>query len=185
MTMKRTVLAGSLLFLGISQFLFFLRVAESVYPGYSVANNYISDLGVGVAAPIFNTSVSFLGLCIIATSYLSSSIFQDKVFRILIAITGIGAFGVGLFPENVPVLHFVFSFITFFFAGLAAVYGFRALSGVMAVISLVSGVVCLAALVLFGSGNYLGLGHGGMERLIVYPVLSWGLMLSGYLLARS
>lgn len=181
----KAVVAGGLLFLGITQFLFFLRVAESVYPGYSVANNYISDLGVGVAAPIFNTSVSFLGLCIVAASYLSSNVFQSRVFRALIAVTGVGAFGVGLFPENVPVLHTVFSAITFLFAGLSAVYGLRVLSRLMGLISVVCGVVCLVALALFGSGNYLGLGHGGMERLIVYPVLCWGLMLSGYLLSRS
>ncbi|MEM0440791.1 MAG: DUF998 domain-containing protein [Candidatus Caldarchaeum sp.] len=183
--MKKNLVAGVLLFVGISQFMFFLRVAESIYPGYSVANNYISDLGVGVAAPVFNTSVSFLGLCIVAAAYFGYATFNSKVFAALIAITGVGAFGVGLFPENVPVLHTVFSFITFFFAGIAAIYGVRVLSRLMGIISVVSGVVCLAALVLFGSGNYLGLGHGGMERLIVYPVLSWGLMLSGYLLSKG
>lgn len=185
MSMKKNVLAGYLLFLGISQFLFFLRVAESIYPGYSVANNYISDLGVGNTAPLFNTSVSFLGVCVVAAAYLSSAVFESKIFRVLIAVTGVGAFGVGLFPENVPVLHTFFSFITFFFAGVAAVYGSRVFPRLIAVISAVSGVISLAALFLFGSGNYLGLGHGGMERLIVYPVLCWGLMLSGYLLARS
>lgn len=183
--MKRNLIAGSLLFVGISQFLFFLRVAESIYPGYSVANNYISDLGVGVAAPVFNTSVSFLGLCIVAAAYFGLPTFNSKVFAALIAVTGIGAFGVGLFPENVPVLHTVFSFITFFFAGIAAIYGVRVLSRIMGVISVVSGVVGLVALFLFATGNYLGLGHGGMERLIVYPVLSWGLMLSGYLFAKG
>src|SRR5579875_2759701 len=37
--------AGLLLFIGILQFLFSLMAAEFLYPGYSVSQNYISDLG--------------------------------------------------------------------------------------------------------------------------------------------
>ncbi|BAJ51536.1 conserved hypothetical protein [Candidatus Caldarchaeum subterraneum] len=183
--MRRSSLAGAVLFIGVAQFLFFLRVAESIYPGYSVSGNYISDLGVGVAAPVFNTSVSFLGVCVIAAAYLSLAVVGSRVFAALVAAAGVGAFGVGLFPENVPVLHTVFSFITFFFAGLAAVYGLRVFNRLMGVFSMVCGLTALAALALFASGNYLGLGHGGMERLIVYPVLSWGLLLSGYFIAKA
>ncbi|MEM0349617.1 MAG: DUF998 domain-containing protein [Candidatus Caldarchaeum sp.] len=183
--MRRASFAGAVLFTGVAQFLFFLRVAESIYPGYSVSGNYISDLGVGVAAPVFNTSVAFLGLCVIAAAYLSLDVVGSRVFAALVAVAGIGALGVGLFPENIPVLHTVFSFITFFFAGLAAVYGLRVFNRLMGVISLVCGLTALAALVLFASGNYIGLGHGGMERLIVYPVLSWGLLLSGYFVAKA
>jgi len=177
--------AGVLLFVAISQFMFFLRVSEAVYPGYSVSGNYISDLGVGVAAPIFNPSVVFLGVCIVLAAYLGSEVFGSSVFRVLVGLAGFGAAGVGIFPENVPVLHTVMSFITFFFAGVAAIYGIRVFDRPVGVLSLASGVVSLAALTLFATGNYLGLGHGGMERLIVYPVLSWGLLLSGLLLQHQ
>jgi hypothetical membrane protein len=53
------------------------------------------------------------------------------------------------------------------------------------VLSLISGLTSLTALALFATNNYLGLGHGGMERLIVYPVLSWGLLIAGYLLTAG
>ncbi|MEM1946721.1 MAG: DUF998 domain-containing protein [Candidatus Caldarchaeum sp.] len=182
--MKKPVAAGALLFIAITQFLMALRVAESVYPGYSVSGNYISDLGVGVAAPIFNTSIIILGLCVVVAAYLVAEVFQSKLFRLFIALAGFGAAGVGTFPENVPVLHTIMSLITFLFAGIAAVYGVRVFDRLVGFLSAIAGVVSLAALAFFVSGNYLGLGHGGMERLIVYPVLSWGLMLSGYLLSK-
>src|SRR5947199_267685 len=47
------------------------------------------------------------------------------------------------------------------------------------------GVRSLAALGLFISNNFLGLGNGGMERMIVYPVLTWGIGFGGYLLGMS
>ncbi|MEM4281750.1 MAG: DUF998 domain-containing protein [Candidatus Caldarchaeum sp.] len=182
--MKKPVAAGALLFIAITQFLMALRVAESVYPGYSVSGNYISDLGVGAAAPIFNSSIVFLGLCVVLSSYLGAEVFKSRLFRIFVALAGVGAAGVGIFPENVPVLHTVMSLITFLFAGVAALYGLRVFDRLVGLLSAVAGLVSLAALALFISGNYMGLGHGGMERLIVYPVLSWGLMLSGYLLSK-
>ena len=54
--------------------------------------------------------------------------------------------------------------------------GFRAYT-------LLSGVVGLVALVLFATKTYAGLGVGGMERLIVAPVILWSLVV-GIHLAR-
>ncbi len=183
--MNRSIACGALLFIGCTQFLTFLIVAESIYPGYSVSGNYISDLGVGVAAPVFNSSVILIGILVVLAAYLGSEAFKSRVFRAFLALAGVGAVGVGLFPSNVPILHTLMSSITFVFAGLSAVYGFRVFKKWVGVFSLAAGVTSLAALILFASGNYLGLGPGGMERLIVYPVLSWGLMISGVLLSKS
>jgi hypothetical protein len=41
----------------------------------------------------------------------------------------------------------------------------------------------LVATVLYGSHVYLGLGAGGMERMVVYPVLLWSIGFGGYLMA--
>ena len=54
-------LAGTLIFVGTAQFILFATVAEALYPDYSISNNYISDLGVGPSAPLFNSSVLVLG----------------------------------------------------------------------------------------------------------------------------
>lgn len=54
--------AGALLFIAASQFVFGLVVAEALYPGYSISLNYVSDLGVGPSSSmIFNTSVFLMG----------------------------------------------------------------------------------------------------------------------------
>jgi hypothetical membrane protein len=35
------------------------------------------------------------------------------------------------------------------------------------------------------SGHDLGLGVGGMERMVVYPIVIWLIMLGGYLMATD
>jgi hypothetical protein len=45
------------------------------------------------------------------------------------------------------------------------------------------GLATLVAMVLFASNTYLGLGAGGMERMIVYPVLLWSIGLGGHMMA--
>jgi hypothetical protein len=40
------------------------------------------------------------------------------------------------------------------------------------------------ALVLGALGFDLGLGAGGMERMIIYPIIIWGLAFGGYLMAQ-
>jgi len=67
----RTV-AGLLIFVAAAQFFVGMLVAESVYPGYSISANYISDLGATCtdtgcviyqpAATVFNSSVILLGV---------------------------------------------------------------------------------------------------------------------------
>ena len=52
-------------------------------------------------------------------------------------------------------------------------------------ISVILGLITLGALVLFVGKVYLGLGVGGMERMIVYPILVWGAGFGGYLIAYS
>jgi hypothetical protein len=45
------------------------------------------------------------------------------------------------------------------------------------------GLMALGALGIFASGIDLGLGLGGMERMIVYPILMWGAGFGGHLIA--
>jgi hypothetical protein len=51
--------------------------------------------------------------------------------------------------------------------------------------SVILGVVMLLALVLFASGTFLGLGKGGMERMIAYPALLWAIGFGGHLISYS
>jgi len=164
-----------LLFIGGVQFVLGIIIAEALYPDYSTSENYISDLGVGPSSVIFNSSVFLLGVLATGGAYFIQRAFNLRIFSILTAITGIGAMGVGLFPEDAGVMHVIFSLITFLFAGLSAIMSYKLQKPPLSYLSIILGAMSLLALVLFGSGIYLGLGKGGMERMIAYPALLWAI----------
>lgn len=164
-------LASILIFIGATQFLIFMKIAEFIYPEYSVSYNYISDLGVGSTAIVFNSSIIVLGLLGIIGSLLLYKI--EKIFSLLLLLASLGALGVGLFPETTGILHTISALITFLFGGLAAIYSSRISKGMFKYIWIILGIFSLIALGLYIPKYYLGLGRGGMERLIVYPVLIW------------
>ena len=177
--------AGALLFVGSVQFLLGLIIAESLYPDYSVSENYISDLGVGSSALIFNSSVFLLGVTVVAGVYFIQNAFDFRLLSVLLTLTGIGAMGVGLFPETAGAIHGVDSLITFLFGGLSAITSYKLLKPPLSYSAVLLGALSLVALALFGSGVYLGLGLGGMERMIAYPPLLWAVGFSGHLMSYS
>jgi hypothetical membrane protein len=188
--------AGVLLFVGGAQFTVFLTVAEAVFPNYSVSTNYISDLGVWSkpSAAIFNPSVFFFGLLLLASGYYLQKEFRKRGFSSIVALAGLGALGVGIFPEDtflvngVPAIHGLFALFAFLFGGLAAIASYKVTKAPFRYFSVILGVAALLALGLFGSTqsyDYVGLGVGGMERMIVYPTLVWAVCLGGYLMADS
>lgn len=185
--------AGALVFVGGTQFVLGMLVAEALYPGYSISQNYISDLGAGPSAAIFNSSVFLLGLMVVAGSYFVQRFFRNRLVTGLLVLAGVGAMGVGIFPENYPVMHEIVSDVAFIFGGLAPIAAYRLLRKPFNYFSAVLGLVSLCAMVLlsaqytFGLGEqyFLGLGPGGMERMIMYPILLWEMGLGGYLVAST
>src|SRR5947208_2374769 len=73
----------------------------------------------------------------------------------------------------------------FLFSALSAILAFRVLRPPLSYLSVLLGVGSLLALGLYVSKNYFDLGNGGMERMIVYPVLAWGIGFGGYLLGMA
>jgi hypothetical membrane protein len=190
-------IAGTILFVGALQFVFGLNVAEDLYPGYSVSMNYISDLGancdvtcniVQPSSTIFNSSVFLLGVLVLVATFFIFRAFRTKLLSALLVLAGIGAMGVGVFSETSLTLHWIFSLIAFLFAGLSAIASYKIEKTPKNCLSLVLGILSLVSLFLFvsgeflGLGNFLGLGPGGMERLIVYPVMLWAIGLGSYLM---
>jgi hypothetical membrane protein len=100
-------------------------------------------------------------------------------------MTGLGAAGVGVFPETAGVIHQIVSLITFVFAGLSAIASYRVQKAPSSYFSILLGVMTLVALALYVSNVFLGLGPGGMERMIVYPALIWAVGFSASLTASS
>lgn len=185
MTYDTKKTAGALLFFASVQFLLFLVITEASYPDYSVSKNYISDLGVGSTALLFNTSIFVLGLFIIAGAYFVDKTFTFRPFSILLILAGIGAMGVGIFPEDTGIVHGIFALIAFLFGALSAIVSYKVENPPYSYFSVLLGITALVALVLFMSGTYLGLGAGGMERMIAHPVLLWGVGLGGSLIGSG
>jgi len=182
--------AGTYLFVGVAQFVVGMMIAEAVYPDYSISGNFISDLGVGPAAPIFNASVALLGVFVLAAAYFLRKSFLPRtawgmIVTVFFLLAGAGAMGVGIFTEEAGAIHTVVSLVTFLFGALAAIATFTLVDPPLRYLSLLLGVVSLAALVLYGAGEYAGLGKGGMERMVAYPILLWGMGFGGYLMAAS
>lgn len=185
MRADRRTWAGLLLFVGTVQFLLAMLVAEGMRPDYSISTNTISDLGVESTALLFNTSIVILGLLILAAAYLYHGTHSRLWVTIPFLLAGIGPIGVGLFPETTGTPHAVFAFIAFFFGGLLAILTGLQTRPPFRFLSILLGIVGLAALVLFATNTNLGIGEGGMERMIADPVLFWGIAFGAYLMAGN
>ncbi|HUK79834.1 MAG TPA: DUF998 domain-containing protein [Nitrososphaerales archaeon] len=188
--------AGVAIFVGGVQFSIFLILAEIYYPGYNVSTNYVSDLGATCPSSgacvineptsmIFNVSIALLGLLILLGAYFLQRAFRLTPATVMVALSGIGALGVGLFPETTGIVHSIFSLIVFLFAGLAALTTARFQKKPMFYFSIILGVFTLVALLLYVGDAYLGLGPGGMERMIVYPPLVWSIGFGGHMMATE
>ncbi len=191
MSISNQKTAGIILFIGSVGFLLAENVAEFLYPDYSVSQNYISDLGatcnatcriVQPTSTIFNSSVFLVGVAIVLGSYFLYRTFGRLIFSGLLILSGIGAIGVGIFPETFPVEHGIFSLVVFLFGGLAAIAAYNLPSKPFNYFSVALGILTVIALVFYVPGIYLGLGAGGMERLVAYPVLFWGIGLGAYMM---
>jgi hypothetical membrane protein len=175
--------AGMLFFIAATQFVLGLIVAEALYPGYSISNNYISDLGVGPSSMVFNVSIFILGLLSLIGTYFFQRAFNLKSITILLTITAIAAMGVGIFTENSGTMHMFTSFFVFLFGGLSAIFSSRLMKHPFSIIGILLGLMSLLALILYIGNFYFGLGVGGMERMIVYPILIWMIGFGGFLIA--
>lgn len=171
MQSKGRAAGGFLIFGGSGLFLLGMIIAEARYPGYSISQNVISDLGVGPTALIFNSSAVLFGLATVAAVFLIRRSFWSRLLLILLCLSGIGALGVGLFPKSTGHIHDAFAATAFVFGSLASVYSSRVLLTPFRYLSAYLGAFSLVAAMLYISGDYLGLGRGGMERMIVYPMI--------------
>jgi len=201
MCYARRKVTGILFFGAVTQFVLSIIIAEALYPGYSVSNNYISDLGVGPSAIVFNSSVFLLGLLLLTGTYLQRQNSSFKTLNILLLLMAVGSMGVGIFTKDYTLAHGAVSSAAFFFAGLSAIASSKVLTKPFSHISIVLGAMTLTALILFSAGIiasgsltstnaynssfYLGLGPGGMERMILYPSLMWLAAFAGHLLAEQ
>jgi hypothetical membrane protein len=186
------VIAGMLLFLLAVQFMTALMVGAAIAPGYSINQNAISDLGViDATAWLFNSSLFIAGLInIIGGYFLFRSGARAWIFAIFV-LAGIGAMGAAVFTLDIPGIHGLFALLAFLFFNIQAIASAALIRGPLRAISIIAGAIGLVFLVThaisdFGIMNLYGpIGHGGSERMIVYPALLWLIAFGGYLMTPS
>lgn len=193
------VYASSIQFFAVQVF-----VAMGWAPPYSLSRDTISDLGNTacgafnarfVCSPLhglMNASFIVLGVAMTAGSLLISR--QSAKSRATnlgfsaMAISGIGVIIVGMYPENsVPAFHGLGAAIAFTIGNAALIIMAAAplLPVALRVYSCLSGMLAILALAIYSSGHYLGLGEGGIERVVAYPQAVWLVVIGLFLLVRS
>jgi len=179
---------GLWLLAGGLEMLFLVHLAEFLYPGYSVSENYISDLGVAATASrwVFTAAIILFGSMALVSAALLRQRSKKSLLWPFLGLSGIGAIGVGVFNENyIPEVHALFALMAFLFGNLAAVYSYKMVRPPLSFLFVLLGIIGLSALVLLVGSTYLGLGAGGMERMIFYPAMFWALGFGAYMVAEE
>lgn len=178
-------------------------VASAWSRPFSLMADYISDLGntacgaypAGsqhiVCSPwhvAMNISFIVLGITMTLGARFTRDAFPPGWVRnlaiALFTMAGAGVFMVGIYPENTDNarhvmgagLNFVAGNIAMIVYGLALAQRPSQHRGLVA-FSVISGTVGMLATVLLISGQFMGLGVGGMERVAAYPMTVWQIVL--------
>jgi len=196
---NNTIKIGGLLYVvAVFQFFVFELVAETLYPGYSVASNYVSDLGATCVNPpsnlscvvhqptaaIFDATVSLMGLLLLAGACFVYHGTRKKPYLITSAVADLAILLIGVFPENTGSAHAVVSEVSFVFTGISLVLAWTIVKG--RIISYL--MVAFGAMTLFFTLTDVparDVGVGGQERLLVLSALVGLLTLGGYLTGRD
>lgn len=184
--MNNQRIAGILIFAGVFSFSTAILIGEALRPAYSLNLDSISSLGVGSNGSIFYYSILFMGALVVISAAMLLAGNKKEPWHFTLALVGIGAIGVGIFPYlvNYP-FHSDFAFLAFVFGGVTAVLFVTQRGTPLRVISPIVGIIIIVSIFLFATGRYYGLGLGGMERMIVYPTLFWALAISGHLMNQN
>ena len=181
-----------------------LFVALQWRPPYNLSRDTISDLGNTacgtwngryVCSPLhnlMNASFVVLGITMALGSVLVSRYFANdrtsKAGFAAMTISGLAVIMVGFFPENsVSALHGLGAAIPFVLGNASLIILALSLKmpALLRLYFFLSGVIALLGLLAYASSHDLGLGEGGIERVVAYPQTVCLIVIGFYLAARS
>ena len=185
-------ITGLLLFILAAQFMTVMMLAASIAPGYDISGGAISDLGViDETALLFNVSLMVVGVLNVAAAVFLYRATGRRSILAVFALAGLGAVGAGLVPLDASGLHGIFALAAFLFFNVEAILVASLVSGPMRAVSWIAGLAGIGFVLLMVIGDagnpgvFGAIGHGGAERMIVYPVMLWLLAFGGYLMAAG
>jgi hypothetical membrane protein len=181
--------AGAALFALSALFMTVIMLGASMAPGYDLSGGAISDLGtIQETASLFNGTLLVLGALNIAAGLLLWRAGASLAVLGVYVGAGLGAIGAGLVPLDRGGLHGLFALVAFALFNVEAIVSARLVPQPMAGISVAAGLAGLAFVALMAVGDagnpdvFGPIGHGGAERMIVYPVMLWLLAFGGALM---
>jgi hypothetical membrane protein len=182
--------ASALLLFGIIQWIITVMIAEGIQPNYISSIHYVSTLGTGKTAQLYNTSTIILGITVAVSSILIREFHKSRLFFILFLITGLATVGVGVFPEDSRPMHGIVTPIALIFGALSAMSSFQLhekpaayFTVLLGAVSLVTGLWFIPYLGLSVESKvmFLGFYKGTLERIVIYTNLLWVLILGSQL----
>ena len=186
------MVAGALFATAAGWFITAMMLAGSMVPGYELQPSTISQLGVEPeSAFLFNGSLLGGGVITGVGGVLFYRSHRTRWLLACFALAGLGAFGAGIFPLNFGPLHSLFALLAFLFYNVAAIGTGVRIRGPMVIVSVLLGtlgLIFLGIMIVGDLGNpsvFGPIGHGGAERMIVYPAMLWLLVFGGYMLASD
>ncbi len=208
-SLSRVRLGAVLLIVGSVQFFIAMAVEQALRPGYydvGIGSNTISDLGVNIHGWgydwIFNSSVMILGFLAIAGIVALYPVLpkNGRTYPAawVVCIGCLGAICIGIFTESTTAMgglaHDYFSVFTFGFANIGltmmgiAMWGDK-VWGRHALLTLGLGILSVVALAFYiqnelTKGIYFGLGEGGLDRVVAFPVILWAIF-AGIVVLRN
>jgi hypothetical membrane protein len=178
MRIKSRSLIGALFFVGAAQFILVIVIAEALYPGGIACDQRRKQLGRGTTALLYSAWIAVCGALALIVSLLGRRTLGTGLTTTL-AVAGACAVGVGLFPLRTSAPHTFFAFAAYVFVVVSMIISYRVLRPPLSHVSVGLGIIALVAFVLLVTGHFLGIGKGGMERMIAYPIFVWALGFGG------
>ena len=172
-----------------SGFVTVLMLAAAMAPGYDFGGGAISDLGVvAETALLFNAALVLVGVLNVVAGYALYRLHGSRLLFGAFVLAGLGAAVAGVFPLDTGAPHSLGALLAFLFFNVQAIGMAPRVTGAMRYLSALAGVVGIVfvGLMIVGdAGNAAAfgpIGHGGTERMIVYPAMLWMVAVGGYLL---
>lgn len=207
------IVAGAIAWIAKLEFFAAEYIAAAAWPGYSFRDNTISllgthscepapsapllsDAGIAMCSPRYwalNGGLILAGILTIVGALLTRGAWPPtrtvSIALGLIVIAGIGTIGVGVWPVDGNEFLHIASTLTTFVPGSVGVVLLGATvipqHWWFGIVTVLFGAVSLGALALFGGHIYLGLGHGGMERVAGYASTLWYVVAGAFVLRSA
>ena len=186
--------AGFCFLIGGIQWFLGMLAAEALYDGYSSRIDYVSDLGTGPTAIIYNTSVFMLGAFVVLGAFFLYKSTERKMLPILLTICGIGAMGLGIFHANLQPMHSIFTLLAILFGSFAAIVSYTQITKPLSIIAAGLGLMSLLCAIVFfpylglpfgSTETFLGMAKGSLERWAINPILAWAIAFGAYLMGTA